>query len=182
MKLADWLFMQSLTPGQLRRMLGVDRATVHRYLVNKRVPRPDLLNEIERITGGRVTLADFRDPSLPHCAVVVNDNEGGERTLLPWSPEYELAVEGRHQSTRLAAPVQRAIYALDGRAWFTPSGTYLLDGRISDPRRIVAKANEVLRQQGKPLICYPGVHPLPDPPRADLAPQAGRKEAGDDTE
>jgi hypothetical protein len=39
---------------------------------------------------------------------------------------------------------------------------FLLDGRISDPKRIVAEANRILRGRGEPPIPYPGVDPLHD--------------------
>jgi hypothetical protein len=51
---------------------------------------------------------------------------------------------------------------LAGRAWFTPSGKFLLDGRASDPKRLVAAANGILRSSGKPPIKYPGVEPIHD--------------------
>ena len=176
MKLADWLFENSITPGQLRRMLGgVNRATVHRYLMDLRVPRPDLLDKIESITKGDVRLRDFLDPKAPDCARIVKTPSGDERFVLPWSKAWAHADEPPHQSSRLTAPVQRAIYALEGRAWFTPSGTFLLDGRVSDPKRIVARANEVLAEQRKPLIAYPGVHLAESPQRADSAPQLEKK-------
>jgi len=141
MKLADWLFENSMTPGQLRRMLGgVNRSTVHRYLMNTRIPRPEMMRRILRITQNRVTLMDFLDGRAPECAVLIKNSGEEEKFVLPWSPEYQAARTVPHQSERLTSPVHRAIYALEGRARFTPRGAFLLDGRISDPKRVVEVA------------------------------------------
>lgn len=157
-KLADWLFENSTTPGQLRRMLGVPtRSTINRLLTGQRRPGPELLAKIEALTKGEVSAADFEDPSPPRCARLVRRPDGSVRVVLPWSPDAEPEPAA---SDRLSPPLLRAIEVLDGRAWYTPKGRFLLDGRISDPKRIVAAANAVLRSQGKPPIPYPGVEPL----------------------
>ncbi|MDX9911457.1 MAG: hypothetical protein RBS39_06480 [Phycisphaerales bacterium] len=161
MKLADWLYESSVTPGQLRRMLGVDRTTVHRYLIGSRIPQPHRLQRIFELTKGRVRLEDFLDPSPPECARQVPRPDGSMRLVLPWSGDGPAEPPGTPASDRLSAPVLRAIEVLSGRAWFTPAGTFLLDGRQADPRRIVIAANDVLRKRGDPPIAYPGVENLP---------------------
>jgi transcriptional regulator with XRE-family HTH domain len=57
-------------------------------------------------------------------------------------------------------PLHRAISLLEHRVRRTRRGKFLLDGRISDPKRIVAAANRILRARGEPPIPYPGVDPL----------------------
>lgn len=167
MKLADWLYDNSVTPSQLRRMLGVKcRSTVWRYLTDERVPNSRTAQRIIEITGGEVQLADFLDPSPPECLVAVTDDDGEERLVLPWSP---LAPAGGgngddddddSEHRRLSHPVKRALSVLDGRAWFTPSGVFLLDGKPVDLKRVMQAANDVLRRRGEPPIPYPGVEPL----------------------
>ena len=57
-------------------------------------------------------------------------------------------------------PIRRAMQVLRDRVRLTKRGTVLLDGRISDFRRMVTAANEELRRRGQPPIPYPGVEPL----------------------
>ena len=57
-------------------------------------------------------------------------------------------------------PLHLALRVLDDRVRHTRRGRFLLDGRISDPKRIVAAANRVLRSRGEAPIPYPGVDPL----------------------
>lgn len=165
MKLADWLFANRLTPEQLRRMLGVaNRTTIHRYCEGSRTPRADLLQQIHEITQGEVTLADFLDTGPPKCAAIVQSRTGESRLVFPWSkrtPEIDAALEqlnrapGEH--THLSDPVTRALEVLGPRARFTKRGVFLLDGHVSDARRVVAAANQLLEAEGQPPIDYPGV-------------------------
>lgn len=154
MKLADWLFDNSVSPGAMRSRLGVSRTAIHRYLTHKRIPQPRMLQRIITLTGGQVQLADFLDPEPPRCVRVEMKKDGSTRWVLPWSEDYDT---DEPRSERLSPPLTRALAALDGRAWFTPSGTFLLDGRVSDPKRLVMAANAALLAQGKPPIAYPGV-------------------------
>lgn len=182
MKLADYMFMHSITPQQLRRMLGVrSRSTVLRYVSGERLPAPDIMNLIERWSGGVVTEADFRDESPPLCVRVVTDRHGRPRTVYPWtnveSQRRRRGVdEERHEAappTRPSIlpsgavsdqwpsrPLQRALDTLGSRAKLCKRGRFLLDGRIADARRIVDEANRVLKHQELPPIPYPGSEPL----------------------
>jgi hypothetical protein len=55
MKLADYLYENSMTPQQFRRMLGVkSRSTMWRWLINDRIPQPQMAKRIEALTGGKV--------------------------------------------------------------------------------------------------------------------------------
>jgi len=164
MKLADFLYENSMTPGLLQMRLGVsNRSTVWRWLTGERTPKPAMLGRIERLTGGAVTREDFLDPRPPRCSQVIIDEHGVERTVLPWSP---LWVDPRRPdvptSGRLSQPVLDAIRALNGRARFTPRGRFLLDGRAVDIKTVMRAANDALRRSGRPLIPYPGVHPIPE--------------------
>ena len=157
-KLSDWIHERSITPGQLRRMLGVrTRSTISRWLTGQRVPNGAMLAKIERLTEGAVTKVDFLDPAPPQCARVVQRPDGSTRWVFPWSGEDE---ETTNYSSRLSRPLLRAIEVLDGRAWYSPRGVFLLDGRLSDPRRVVAAANDVLRARHQATIKYPFVEPI----------------------
>ena len=165
MKLSDWLFENSMTPRQLRMMLGVkNRSTLHRWLTNQYVPAPRMLQQIIEVTKGEVQLEDFLDPNPPVHAREEKQPDGSLKWVLPWSLD---AGRNRQQTEptplpRLSPPLLRAIEVLNGRAWFTPKSRFLLDGRISDPKRVVAAANEILRERGQPTIKYPVVEPIHD--------------------
>ena len=93
MKLADYLYENSMTPGQLRRMLGVkNRSTIHRYLLGERVPNPETMLKIAKLTRHQVGLADFLDPSPPGCARF-NKAERDRRAANPRYPEQALDAE-----------------------------------------------------------------------------------------
>ncbi len=160
MKLADYLFENSVTPTQLRWMLGVKcRSVIWRWLINERIPRTKMMKRIEAMSGGKVTRADFLDPRSPTCARVIIDDHGEEKWLLPWSSDKaqdNSPFESPH--SRLSPPVKRALQILDGRAWYTPTGKFLLDGRLSDLKRIMRAANTELNRRGAKPIPYPGVH------------------------
>lgn len=57
-------------------------------------------------------------------------------------------------------PLRRAIGVLGPRVRHTRRGRFLLDGRVTDPKRIVIAANRVLRSKGECPIPYPGVDSL----------------------
>jgi len=166
-KLADYIFFEmNLTPRELRRILGVrDRTTLWRYLTGKRIPQPKMLQKIYEVTDGKVTLKDFLDPAPPRCAEIISLPDGKSRMTLPWSPDptrNEVARPCDGYEPRITPPIKRALEALDGRGWFTPSGKVLLDGRVTDLKRLVRAANETLKAKGKDPIPYPGVEPLHD--------------------
>ncbi|MEL6330387.1 MAG: helix-turn-helix transcriptional regulator [Planctomycetota bacterium] len=165
MKLADWLHARGLTPEQLRRMLGVkNRSTVHRWLSGDRVPSRNWLRALETLTDSEVLKGDFLDTSPPKCAVIVLDEHGEPRLVFPWSrgdDHHDAALEQvlsePPAGSTLTDPITTALRILDGRARFTPRGVFLLDGRRTDARRVVAAANEVLRHRNLRQIPYPGV-------------------------
>ncbi|MEO0630787.1 MAG: hypothetical protein AAFY46_08670 [Planctomycetota bacterium] len=178
MKLADALFYElKMSPSQFRRTLGgiiTCRSTVQRYLMGERIPQPHIMVAITRATGGLVQLHDFTSDEPPRCARWVTRDGGTRRMVLPWSkdwPRDELdeplcpptsgppQADDRHADDDLdvSKPVDRALRALGSRARLTPKGHFLLDGRITDNRRIVKAANEVLLSTGQPPIAYPGV-------------------------
>jgi len=162
MKLADYLYEYNLSPARLRKRLGIRcRSTVWRYLNNERIPKPVTLQKIITLTDGRVQLKDFLDTTPPDCARLVRRPEGSERLALPWSVQPDGGDERPedHVEPRISNPVKRAIAVLEGRAWFTPKGVFLLDGKNTDLRRMMRAANLVLRKQGKPPIPYPGEEP-----------------------
>ena len=105
MHLSDWLFINSMTPAQLRRMLGVlTRSTITRLLTGQRLPGPRLLRRIETLTRGQVTALDFVNPAPPQCARLVRRPDGTTRVVLPWSPDAEYS---EPRSDRLSPPARR---------------------------------------------------------------------------
>lgn len=67
-------------------MLGVrSRSTVLRYISGERVPAPEVMDAIHKLTGGSVTLADFIDPRPPDCLRSVIDRSGEVRDIYPWT-------------------------------------------------------------------------------------------------
>lgn len=165
MKLADFLFQTGMTTSQLRRALGLSsRSAVSRYLHGERHPRPDLMQKIIELTGGRVQVRDFLTPGNPECATVITLPDGRRRLVFPWSSkETDLAAANDVELARaieqdnLSDPARLALKALHDRARRLPNGQWLLDGRPCDLRRIVLEANRRLHQQGRPLIEYPGL-------------------------
>lgn len=164
MQLSDFLFESGMSPADLRRILGIkSRETVWRYLTKRRIPQPQHIQRIIEISRGKVQLADFLDPNPPKCAKLIIDAEGRERMVLPWSKDWpeETPLKSPDGTEGLSAPVKRAFAALEGRATYArQSGTFLLDGRAVDLRRIITAANEVLQAKGELTIVYPGAEPL----------------------
>lgn len=164
MKLADFLYENSLTPTELRRILGVKcRSTVWRYLTNERKPQPEIMRRIEEATRGRVREADFLDPTPPKCARVIEERNGKERWLLPWSSDRAKdPIPIQAGDSRLSPPVKQALQVLGGRGWYTPRGRFLLDGRQTDLKRLMRAANAELKRRGAKPIPYPGVQHVED--------------------
>ena len=165
MKLADWLHTRSLTPEQLRRMLGVtNRSTVHRWLDGTRRPGKDRLHQIELLTEEAVTAADFDDSAPPRCAQLVEHPQGKKDLVFPWSKgvdrrdaAFEAMMDEPREGDVFTTPLLSALEILGSRAKLTPRGMFLLDGRPSDARRVVAAANEKLASKGHPQLPYPTV-------------------------
>lgn len=189
MKLADYLDQNDLTPGELRRLLGVkSRSTVMRYLSGERQPAPRIMEKIRELTGGTVTPMDFADPAPPRCARIVMGANGEPRLMLPWTsaqprrrhandehgrsgPRYSFPMHRRlprcYATTSQAdpsgwpsPPLGEAIWVLGARVKVSKRGGFLLDGRLTDSRGVVAAANASLRARDLPTIPYPGVEPL----------------------
>lgn len=59
MKLADYLSSVNQSHEAFAGLIGVEQATVTRYINGDRYPRPDILVRIREATGGRVTADDF---------------------------------------------------------------------------------------------------------------------------
>ena len=157
-KLSDWLHDINRTPQEIRLILGVSRSTLQRYLTNQRVPLSHILQKIIELTDGQVQLADFLDEAPPKCAEIIKRPDGSERWIFPWS--NAVPEQSEMYSSRLSPSLVKAIAVLNRRAWYTPKGKFLLDGRISDPKRIVTSANIVLQEQNQPIINYPTVEPI----------------------
>jgi len=127
-------------------------------LANQRIPQPHTLQRIVEATDGQVQLADFLDGTPPKCAEIIRRPDGSKRWIFPWS--NAVPEQSEMYSSRLSPSLVKAIAVLDGRAWYTPKGRFLLDGRISDPKRIVSAANIILREKDQPVINYPIVEPI----------------------
>jgi len=183
MKLADYMHKHAITPGQLRRMLGVkSRSTVLRYISGERTPCDRMLDRICELSGGRVTRKDFLDPGPPKCRRVIVDRNGNPHDVYPWSNPERYRVwktantnhpaplrpgkRQRLQSGEAAdpwpsRPLERAINVLGSRVKPARRGGFLLDGRLVDAKRVVEEANRTLKAEGMRPIPYPGVDPLP---------------------
>jgi hypothetical protein len=173
MKLADFMHMHSITPQQLRTMLGVkSRSSVLRYISGERLPAPNIMDRISELSGGAVTPEDFLDPDPPKCVRVVIDRHGREQTIYPWTvletrPKRIAANDNRPPilgdlSTEdwPSPPLRRAFDTLGSRVRLSKRGGFLLDGRIADTKRVITAANRILLAKGQPPIRYPGVEPL----------------------
>lgn len=61
MKLQDFLKENSLTHAAFAEMVGVRQATINRYVRGERFPSPDMIKTIQKVTAGRVAVADWYD-------------------------------------------------------------------------------------------------------------------------
>jgi transcriptional regulator with XRE-family HTH domain len=59
MRLTEYLRRQKMSQAAFARKLGVAQPAVNRYCRGERVPVPELLVRIERITAGMVRVEDF---------------------------------------------------------------------------------------------------------------------------
>ena len=62
MKLSDYMKMAGETQASMGRKLGVDRATVNRYVRNNSRPEWPIMDRLVEITQGAVTPDDFMEP------------------------------------------------------------------------------------------------------------------------
>lgn len=165
MKLADFLFQSGMTTTELRKLLGVSRrTTISRYLHGERVPLPHIMQKIIEITGGRVQLKDFVTGGNPECASIITLPDGRKKLVFPWSTNKAdlaaaIATEKKRapEQDNLSEPLREALKEVSDIVRRRPDGTWLLEGRPADLRRIVLEANRRRRGQGRPLISYPGL-------------------------
>jgi len=61
MKLITWRKSRKLSQAALAAKLGVRAATVTRYELGVRMPKPDVMARIYIVTGGKVRPTDFYD-------------------------------------------------------------------------------------------------------------------------
>lgn len=170
-------------------MLGLkSRTTVFRYLSGEHKPSREVMVRINQISGGLVREEDFDDPTPPRCMKVVMDHLGRRKLVFPWTryeerlshdaprrprtarqrrwqgvqppPKFSRIETGERLDEWPSSPVRRGMAVLGDRVKLTKRGGVLLDGRISDLRRVMTAANEELRRRGEPPIPYPGVEPL----------------------
>lgn len=59
MRLSEYLAAEKIEPLEFARRLRAHHSAVYRYLEGKRIPRPAQMRRIEKLTGGKVTPADF---------------------------------------------------------------------------------------------------------------------------
>ena len=59
MNFKDWLKKSGLRPVDVAKVIGVDRSSVHHYMSGRRVPEPHTMLAIEKLTKGKVKLADW---------------------------------------------------------------------------------------------------------------------------
>jgi hypothetical protein len=164
MKLADYLFQSGLSPSDLKNKLGVSsRMTVLRYLTGERVPSPPILQKIIELSGGLVQLRDFLSPGNPECAIVIVLPNGRKKLVFPWASnkaDLQRATDAERkravEQDNLSEPFRQALKEVADLVRRRADGTYLLEGRPADLRRIVAEANKRRKAQGFPPIIYPG--------------------------
>ena len=59
MKLKIWMAIEGLTGVELAEKLGVTDGAVSRWTAGDRIPRPDQMKEIIKVTKGKVQPQDF---------------------------------------------------------------------------------------------------------------------------
>jgi hypothetical protein len=55
----EWLRKSGLSEAQVGKKLGVSQVSVHRYRTHERIPKPDVMDKIGRLSGGQVAGADW---------------------------------------------------------------------------------------------------------------------------
>jgi len=59
MKLTQYLKENSITPASFAEKVGVSSVSIHRYCVEDRTPKKEVMRAIAQITNGAVTPNDF---------------------------------------------------------------------------------------------------------------------------
>lgn len=59
MRLGSYLKVKEITRADFGAEIGVSHVSVVRYVKGQRMPRPDVLERIHKVTHGEVTYADF---------------------------------------------------------------------------------------------------------------------------
>lgn len=67
MNLSDYLSENSISRAEFAERIGVSEVSICRYVMKKRVPRPEQLRRIREATGGAVTANDFMCDSDPEA-------------------------------------------------------------------------------------------------------------------
>jgi transcriptional regulator with XRE-family HTH domain len=63
MQLNAYLKLKGISEKQFAQAVGCSEAGVKKWVRRERIPRPDAMREIMRVTDGAVTAADFFAPS-----------------------------------------------------------------------------------------------------------------------
>ncbi len=63
MTLKEWLDRTGKSSAQIAFELDLPQGTLSRYLNGSRIPRPDIMQRIHRVTDGQVTANDFYAPA-----------------------------------------------------------------------------------------------------------------------
>jgi DNA-binding transcriptional regulator YdaS (Cro superfamily) len=59
MKLSEWISTKEISFSALAQLLGVTPPAARRYVEGKRIPHPEIMTTIFRVTKGLVTPNDF---------------------------------------------------------------------------------------------------------------------------
>lgn len=76
MRILDYLKQQKMTQADFARIIDELPQAVERYVNNKRIPRPDIIQKIFTATKGAVTPNDFY--TLPQPEKINHSNNSGE--------------------------------------------------------------------------------------------------------
>ncbi|MFN0011722.1 MAG: hypothetical protein ACKVS8_08790 [Phycisphaerales bacterium] len=124
-----------------------------------------MIGRIERWSKGEVTLHDFLDrKTMAKCAQLITLPNGKKKQVFPWSNRDadldscgEAVSEEDPEGDAPSMPVQEAIATLGaGRVTQLPNQQFMLDGKPTDPRGLVAAANRQRAKMGLDPIEYLG--------------------------
>lgn len=57
----DWMSRHTETRAEVGARLGVHRTTVQRWVAGTDMPRPEVVAQVEKLTGGAVSYSDFAE-------------------------------------------------------------------------------------------------------------------------